>query len=124
MDTLIWVHIVVAVSIILATVLMQFVNLDKPSNLLGYRTPASMRSPETWRFANKYAAKTLLWGTIVTLTVQIFAAFTIDQECAILVTCGFLTLAMLGCLAMVEVQLHKRFDKEGKPKPGYGGKFD
>ena len=124
MNTFIWVHFIIAISIILPVVLMQFVNLDKPSNLLGYRTPASMRSPEAWRFANKYAAKIHLWGTIVTLTVQVFTAFTMNPEYAILITCGFLTFAIIGCLAMVEIQLHKRFDQNGKPKSGYSGKFD
>ena len=63
------------------------------------------------------------WGTGLTLTIQLFTALTMNPETAILITCGFLTFMLIGCLAYVELELAKRFDKEGKPKPGYG-KFD
>lgn len=122
-STLIWVHILVAFSVVLPAVLMQFVNLDKPNNMLGYRTPTSLKSAETWRFANKCSANIMLWGTGITLTIQLVTALTMNQETAILITCGFLTFMLIGCLLYVEIELAKRFDKEGKPKPGYG-KFD
>ncbi len=122
-NTLIWVHILVAVSIILPGLLMQFVNLDKPNYTLGYRTPASLRSPEAWRFANQFSAKILLYGSAITLAVQLVTALFMEQETAILITCGVLTFVVIGCLIYVEIELAKRFDEDGKPKPGYG-KFD
>ena len=122
-STLIWVHIIVAITVILPAVLMQFVNLDKPNHFLGYRTPASMKSKESWKFANRLAAKLVLWGTGITLTVQIFTVFALSNTASILITCGFLTVSYISILALVESQLVKRFDKEGKPKLGYS-RFD
>ncbi len=123
MDSIIWAHIVVAFSVVLPVGLMQFVDLEKPSDFLGYRTPASVRSPEAWKYANQMSKKLILWGSGITLTVQLFTAFTLNQVTSILITCGVLTVLYIAVLIVVEMQLRKRFDKEGKPKSGYA-RFD
>ncbi|MCO6357506.1 SdpI family protein [Roseivirga pacifica] len=116
---LIGVHVMFAFSSILPAVLMRLVDTEEPNKLLGYRTKWSFKSKETWAFANKYSAKLMAYSTIVSLTFQVFAFFMLPNETGILLMAGVLTLGITVVLAATEIQLRKRFNKDGSPKSGF-----
>ena len=116
---LIGVHVMFAFSSILPAVLMRLVDTDEPNKLFGYRTKWSFKSNETWAFANKYSAKMMTYSTIVSLTFQVFVFFIIPNETGILLMAGVLTASIAVVIISTEVQLRKRFNPDGTPKPGF-----
>ncbi|WP_420387329.1 SdpI family protein [Roseivirga sp.] len=111
------IHIIIGVSALLPGILMQFVNPKSQSRWMGYRTPMSLKSQETWEFANKYSAKACLWAGAITILTQLTLIFTLDNlEAQILITSGIMTLSVMGVLAITEIKLNNRFDNEGKLK--------
>lgn len=87
----------------------------------GYRSKASMRSPETWKFANEYCGK--LWLRLgLALLLAVIAAFILmwnDGDDAVAKTGVIIIVAetalMVVSIGPVEAALKKRFDKDGKP---------
>lgn len=87
----------------------------------GYRSTASMRSPETWKFANEYCGKLwLIFGAALLAAVIVsFLVMWKDSEDAIAKTGVIIivaeTVLILISIFPVENALRKRFDKDGKP---------
>ena len=87
----------------------------------GYRSKASMRSPETGKFANEYCGK--LWLRLgLALLLAVIAAFILmwnDGDDAVAKTGVVIivaeTVLMVVSIGPVEAALKKRFDKDGKP---------
>ena len=113
---LIIVHVVMAFSIALPAVLMKTIVTEYPNTFVGYRTPASVRSKEAWDFSQPYSANLLAWSAGVTLLTQIATFFTLPADTSIMVTAGVMTLGLAVVIIMTEVELKKRFDKQGKPR--------
>ncbi|MBO3698437.1 SdpI family protein [Roseivirga sp. E12] len=113
---LIMVHSILAFSSILIGTLGKLVRPEKPNGMMGYRTKRSMKSQEAWDFSNEYAGNLMMWTSIVTITLQIFAYFVLDAMISIYVVLGAVTLSMFVVMGLTEYQLAQRFDREGKPK--------
>lgn len=110
------VHLVVGFSVILPAILMKFAVTEYPNTLMGYRTPASLRSKQAWDFAQTYSANLMLWASGITLLTQVATYFIFPDETSILITSGVLVAGIALMMIMTERELKKRFDKEGKPK--------
>ena len=90
----------------------------------GYRSTASMRSPEAWKFANEYCGK--LWMIFgAALLAAVLCSFLFmwkDSEDAVTKTGVIIivaeTVLILISIFPVENALRKRFDKDGKPIDG------
>ena len=87
----------------------------------GYRSSASMRSQETWKFANEYCGKLwlILGAALLTAVICSFIFMWNDGEDAItrsgVIIIVAETVLILISIIPVENALRKRFDKEGKP---------
>lgn len=113
---LIIVHLLIAFSIVLPAVLMKFVVSEYPNTFVGYRTPASVRSKEAWDFSQPYSANLLVWTAVFTLFTQIATFFTLPADTSIIVTTSVMVAGIALVIILTEIQLKKRFDKEGKPR--------
>ena len=113
---LIIVHLVIAFSIALPAVLMKLVVTEYPNTFVGYRTPASVRSKEAWEFSQPYSANLLVWSAVLTLLTQVATFFTLAADMSIIVTTTVLVIGISLVIILTEIQLKKRFDKEGKPR--------
>lgn len=115
---LILVHVMNAFAIILPALIMK--SMDKagsePNKLVGYRTKASMRSNEAWFYAQKRSADLMVYSVYVVLTVQVLSFVFLNAQTSIIVMTSTLVAAIIVMMVIVEVELRKKFDKEGKPK--------
>ncbi|OEK05270.1 SdpI family protein [Roseivirga misakiensis] len=119
----IMVHSILIVSSMLVALLAKFVRPDEPNNLSGYRTKRSMRSQDTWEFANEYAGNLIMWSSIITVCLEILLAIFIGGNTAIIITVIIMTVGMFVAIGATEYQLGKRFDKQGKPIQKFGDRF-
>lgn len=110
------VHVMLGFSAILPAFIMQFMDASEPNKLSGYRTKWSMKSQETWKFAQKYSARIMWWSTLFTITIQLFSVFTLENMTSFIVTVSALTLGLTLCILLTERQLRLRFNKDGSPK--------
>lgn len=110
------VHMIMASSTILPAFLMHFIDIDEPNKLVGYRTKWSMKSEETWKFAQKYSSKLMWWAAAISITVQVFSVFIFERETSIIVAVAVFTVAMMAAIVITERQLRLRFNKDGTPK--------
>jgi len=124
MNELITIHLIVGFTAALPAILMRFVNTEKPNMWFGYRTPGSLKSEHTWKFANEYSAKAMVWVAISTILTQIFLYFTLENfEGQILISSGVMTIGIIMVLALTESKISNLFDKDGKPKNPEADKF-
>ena len=89
---------------------------NEPNKAIGYRTKASMRSNETWFYAQKRSAELMTWNVLVVLSIQILSFVLLSAEGSVIATTIGVVLSIAALLTVVEVELRKKFDKEGKPK--------
>lgn len=115
---LILVHVMNAFAIILPTLIMK--SMDKagsePNKLIGYRTKASMRSNETWFYAQKRSADLMVYSVYAVISIQIISFVFLEGKTSVIVITSALVAAIFVMIAIVEVELRKKFDKEGKAK--------
>ncbi|WP_323756717.1 SdpI family protein [Roseivirga sp.] len=110
------IHLVVAFTVILPAILMKLAVSEYPNTLMGYRTPASLRSKAAWDFAQAYSANLLLWSSGITLLAQVVTYIMLPDEASILITSGVMVVGIALVIIMTESGLKKRFDKKGNPK--------
>ncbi|HEY9116699.1 MAG TPA: SdpI family protein [Roseivirga sp.] len=124
MNELIIIHLVVGFTAALPAILMRFVNTEKPNMWFGYRTPSSLKSEHTWKFANEFSSKAMIWVAVSTILTQIFLFFTLDnKEGQILISSGVMTIGLIIVLALTESKMSNLFDKDGNPKHPEADKF-
>ncbi|MFT6053922.1 MAG: hypothetical protein ACJAS3_000498 [Roseivirga sp.] len=115
---LILVHIMNAFAIILPALIMK--SMDKsgsePNKLIGYRTNASLRSNDTWFYAQKRSADLMVWSVYLVLSVQVVCFVFLEAKASIIVMTSALVAAIIALIVIVEIELRKRYNKEGKPK--------
>lgn len=94
----------------------------KINAIIGYRTSRSMKSVETWKFAQEYCGK-LWWkiGWIMLIpSVIIHFPFFGSSDNAIGIVGGILCtvqcIILIAAIFPTEIALKKRFDNQGKPK--------
>ncbi|OEK01692.1 hypothetical protein BFP97_09260 [Roseivirga sp. 4D4] len=109
-------HVMLAFSSVLIGTLGKLVRPEEPNSMMGYRTKRSMKSQAAWDFANEYAGNLMMWTSIASITIQIFAYFTMEAMVAIYVAIGAITVSMFVVMGLTEYQLAQRFDKQGQPK--------
>ncbi len=88
--------------------------VGKPNHFFGYRTKASMRSQQTWEFANRYCGRLWMKWSIPILAVSLAVFFLLDvSETAItVITLGQL-LPMFITIWLTEQALKQEFDQNG-----------
>ena len=109
------VHIMLGFSTILPAFLMSLLDTER-SGMVGYRTIWSMKSDETWKFAQEYSAKAMRYASAVSIVIQIICIFLFEGETSIMITAGALTLCLLTSIVMTEKALRINFNKDGTPK--------
>ncbi len=90
--------------------------------VFGYRTTMSMKNQETWQFAHHYMGR--LWylsGMILLpLSVVLMLALIGKDKDSIgwlgSLICIIQLVVLIGGIIPTEVALHKKFDKNGKPR--------
>lgn len=110
------VHVMMGFSTLLPAFLMHFIDVEEPNKLVGYRTKWSMKSAETWKFAQKYSSKMIWWSAAVSITFQLFSIFIFEKQTSILATAGVLTASIFAAIIVTERQLRIRFNQDGSPK--------
>lgn len=115
-QTILITHLVLAISILLPVFMLQFVDLDQPNHLFGYRTKWSMKSDETWRYANIKSASYLKKMSFTTIFIQICTFFLFESTTAILITAGALVLGVMLTMTLIEKGLRENFNKDGSRK--------
>lgn len=113
---LLFAHLMMGVSTIMPAVIMKLIDLDQPNKLVGYRTPWSMKSDHTWRYANTKSAEYILWSALVVISVQITTYFLLDPVKSIMIAAGTLVLGITIAMVMTERGLRTHFNKDGSPK--------
>lgn len=83
---------------------------------MGYRTPWSLKSNLTWKYANKTSANYMIWTGIATISSQAITYALFDSKTSILVAAGVMTLGIIVVLIMTEIGMRKKFNKDGTLK--------
>lgn len=117
---LIVLHSLVTISFLALLIVIRLADPNSKDKRWGYKTSWSRKSQETWAFANRFASSILIWVVAGGILVQICTILLLDSLTATLVSCSAFMLGYYAVMIMTEVQLRKRFDKEGKPKLNYG----
>lgn len=94
----------------------------KINAIIGYRTSRSMKSVETWKFAQEYCGK--LWWKIgwIMLIPSVIIHFPFfgssDNVIGIVggILCTVQCIILIAAIFPTEIALKKRFDNQGKPK--------
>lgn len=92
----------------------------KVNYLAGYRTTRSMKSPETWEFANKYFASIMIkMGMVFIVLALIVSIISVQcsedvQAVAMIISVTVQTIAIIVAIAPVEKALRNKFDEDGK----------
>ncbi len=97
----------------------------------GYNTKRSRKSTEAWDFAQtaygRYATKAFAVTSAVTLAVGLIAIFlNIGEEAGFAVFMAVTTVqvaVLAAVIIVIERQLERNFDEDGKPRQGYGRTF-
>lgn len=88
----------------------------------GYRTFRAMKSEEAWNFANQYSAKLLVNTGLIAVIISaiILGVYRGDVEAIEDLHNVIIPIQLVWItgftLFSTEIQLRKRFDKDGKPK--------
>jgi uncharacterized membrane protein len=98
---------------LLAGFIQQRFQPKKINHLYGYRTSNSMKSQESWDFAQDYSAKKMM-KTGAYITVLGLLAYSIDFQhlWSVLTALVIVTISPLLMLLQVETELKKRFPKK------------
>jgi len=104
------------VSTLLPALIMKNLDLEKPNMWIGYRTTWSMKSVDTWRYANTKSADYLLWAALSVIAIQATTFFLLEPEISLLIAAGTLVAAIAATMIKTEMGLRQNFDKEGNPK--------
>lgn len=97
----------------------------------GYNTRRSRKSTEAWDFAQTaygcYATKAFAATSLLTFVVGLIAIVLNFGETAGFVTFMAVTAAqvavLVGVIIVIERQLERNFDEDGKPRQGHGRTF-
>lgn len=117
--------------IIMAFAISMRNNPPKFGENTGYNTRRSRKSMEAWDFAQtaygRYATKAFAVTSLLTFVVGLTAIFLNIGETAGFVTFMVVTLAqvavLVGVIIVIERQLERNFDEDGKPRQDYGRTF-
>jgi uncharacterized membrane protein len=98
---------------LLAGFIQQRFQPKKINHLYGYRTSNSMKSQESWDFAQDYSAKKMM-KTGAYITVLGLLTYSIDFQhlWSVLTALVIVTISPLLMLLQVETELKKRFPKK------------
>jgi uncharacterized membrane protein len=98
---------------LLAGFIQQRFQPKKINHLYGYRTSNSMKSQESWDFAQDYSAKKMM-KTGAYITVLGLLTYSIDFQhlWSVLIALVIVTISPLLMLLQVETELKKRFPKK------------
>jgi len=90
--------------------------------IFGYRTPMSMKNPDTWQFGNSFAGR-YMWITGVILLIGSLAALlpTMNAADTVIRTVGIIiiivhAIMIIGTIALTEAALRRNFDGQGNRK--------
>lgn len=86
----------------------------KINHLYGYRTTRSMQNMEVWTYANKIGADAIIYVGVITSIFGIIPLF-IEAEYAFIIPVAVLVVGLLLSIFYCEMQLNKKFDKNGNP---------
>jgi len=87
----------------------------KRNMLYGYRTPRSMKTPETWKAANSYANKLMIRYSLYAFSLPAIGWF-LWRDSNFLITVIGHTLLIILVIFFTERYLVKRFDIKGQPR--------
>lgn len=111
-------HIMMGVSVVMTGLIMYGVDLTDNKGLIGYRTPRSIKTVETWAYANRLAKTCFTWASVIIITVMVATALILDGMTSIIVSTIVLVAAYLGIIILIEVKLRQHFNEYGRPKRG------
>jgi len=91
----------------------------KMNKIAGYRTEKSMKSQETWDFANRYAGKLFIkWGSILlifSILIPFMVRNALEDIQALLVVALVVLQTVIICFTIIPVEkaLKENFDEQG-----------
>ena len=92
--------------------------------VVGYRTARSMKSPETWIAANRYAAKASYIAGAAILLIGALLWWRPLPEYNEMVITGALLVSLAGVILATETYLKRHFNADGTPKAIPPGEMD
>jgi uncharacterized membrane protein len=95
---------------IMAGILMAKFPPKDINNIYGYRTKRSMKSQESWDFAQLFSAKRLIYSGIILMICSIIGSFIRTTE-LLAVVIGLLSVIVAAAIPIVktEIELNSRF---------------
>jgi uncharacterized membrane protein len=109
-------NILATLILIALAIIMYFYTPKKPS-AFGYKTPRSIKNPDTWNYANHLAKRLFLAVVGVFLIAEIlFYRFGSSDEWAYKRSAQVLIISTLLVIPIVEIALYLRFDRNGNQR--------
>lgn len=81
----------------------------------GYRTPRSMKTPESWKAANSYANKLMIRFSLYAFALPAIGWFLWSDQNFLITVIGH-TLLIISVIFFTERYLLKHFDVKGHPR--------
>ncbi|EGV43506.1 SdpI family protein [Bizionia argentinensis JUB59] len=86
---------------------------DKINSLYGYRTKNSMKTKETWGFAQKYSSKEMMkLGALLSMTGLLGFIYQPSENTATIIGSGLIILVVIVLIIRVEAAIKRKFKSE------------
>ncbi len=110
------IHLGLSPSLWLVAWLLKHYVPPRPNHWIGYRTPRSMKSEETWKAANRYAAQRLQELARYATGLELLLFLLTDEPTAILGGASLMAVAALAIIPLTERMLREREKNSGQVK--------
>jgi uncharacterized membrane protein len=109
MDKLLYLHLFFGPLFLVIAFLFRHYPPKNINALYGYRTGSSMKSQESWDFANQRSGELMFQLALLMLLVEAVTLYFFLPEISLLITSGVLVLGVFWIVVSTEIQLKKRF---------------
>jgi len=100
----------IGIIFIIVGIIMFYFPPRKINGIYGYRTPASMKSPERWHFAQRYSAiRLMITGAITMLFSLLIHILELNDDIELAAELALVLFAVLYLIIGTESAIKKRF---------------
>ncbi|MEO3945297.1 SdpI family protein [Gorillibacterium sp. CAU 1737] len=114
-------YLVVLIILLISGSLMLAVANGEPRTFIGHRTPASTRTPLTWRYANRIAGWVTITASVAAIGIGFLLRDSIEARRSLAALIAVAAVVVVN-LIVTETALQKQFDAEGnrRNRPNLG----
>ena len=107
-------HLAYGPLLLLLGLLFMLLPPKKINHLYGYRMPRAMINQDTWDEANRYAAKWLVYLSLMVTCLQLIILLVLKPLAAHITAAVLICIAALAVIPITEHHLSKTFDDQGQ----------